>query len=374
MLFRSPVVIRYRLRGEARTRTHRVLFTAARQEVRLPGRGALLWAYPNVEETGLYRVALDSALLAAVSKDYRKLAEVERAGLLNHLWARVRSGEVPVGVFLDTLYAMRDETSRMVLEDASAYLRRLESLIGEADRPAFAKAVNAFFGPHWKRLGWAARKSEGDDARLSRAAVLSALAAAPSPALGAEAERKLNRYLEDPTSIEPALAGPLLEMGARLGGPERFEEYRRRMVAATTPEQRDLLMGALADFRQPEFAGRLIDITLSDQVRGQDVWKPLTRLLDNPATQGEAWKLIRQRWPEIREKGGPKGATRVIEGLAGLARPEWLEEIRAFFAHPANQEPSAARSLDQTLEAIELGIQLREKQAKPLSDRLRSRK
>ncbi|MBI4348891.1 MAG: M1 family metallopeptidase [Elusimicrobia bacterium] len=367
-----PVVIRYRLKGEARSRAHRVLIEREKQEVRLPGSRELVWAYPNLEETGLYRLALAPALLAALRADWRGLAEVERGGLLNHLWARVRAGQLPIEKFLDTLFDMREERGRYLLEDAAAYLRRIETIVGDGERAAFGRAVDAFFGAHWRRLGWSGPRSEPDDAKLGRAAALAALAVAPTDGLAKEASTRLARYLKDPKSVEPALAGPLLEIGARLGDEKRFEEYRRRMGEATTPEQRDLLMTALADFRSPALARRVVDLSLTDQVRGQDIWKPLTRLLDNSGTQGEAWKCIRERWAEIREKAGPKGAIRVIEGMAALARREWLEEVRSFFADPDHQVESGERSLAQTLEAIELGIRLREAQAAGLAEWLRS--
>ncbi|MBI5202831.1 MAG: M1 family metallopeptidase, partial [Elusimicrobia bacterium] len=362
-----PVVIRYRLQGENVPRTHRLLVERASETIRLPGNRPLLWAYPNVEETGLYRVALDEPLLAGLRGDWKRLAEVERAGLLNHLWARARSGELPIDTFLDALFDLKAETSRMLVEDAAAYLRRLETFVDESARPSFARAVEDWFGPHWRRLGWAGPKSEDDEVKLSRAAALAALAAAPPASLAADAEKKLAAYLKDPKAVEPAMASSLLELGARLSGSERFEEYRRRMGQATTPEQRDLLMGALADFRRPELASRLVDVSLSEQIRGQDIWRPLARLLDNSATQGAAWDMIRKKWPAIREKAGPKGATRVIEGMAALTKPEWLEQVRSFFADPKNHVESAERSLAQTLEAIELGIRFRTVQAERLA-------
>ena len=186
-------------------------------------------------------------------------------------------------------------------------------------------------------------------------------------AILAEAEKKLKAYIARPESLDPTLASALLEMGARNGGEQRFDEYRRRMAKATTPEQRDLYMAALADFRKPALARKLVDLTLTDEIRGQDLWRPLARVLDNTATQAEAWAAMRKNWAAICRKTGPKGATRIIE-YAAFADRERLEEIRAFFAKRENQVESSERPLAQSLESIELGIRFRETQSKALSE------
>lgn len=367
-----PVVIRYRLKGESRTRLHRALLKHGREEIELPGKGELLWAYPNVGETGLYRVSLDSETLAKLRTEWPALDELERAGLLNHLWAQVKNGEASVSDFLDLAVAMSADKGRLLLEDMAGYLRRLETIVSDPDRPAFARLVESVFGPHWRRLGWKAKRGETDDAKLVRAAALAAFAAAPSARLAAEAEKKLKLFLDHPESLDPTLAPALLELGARRGPAARFDEYRRRMGEATTPERRDLFQSALAEFRDPVLARKLVELSLTDEIRGQDLWKPLSRVMGNTAVRGEAWKAVQERWAAIKEKTGPKGATYIIEGLASFADSAHLAGIADFFTKPENQVEASERPLAQTLETIELNIRFREAQSKRLSSWLNS--
>jgi len=80
---------------------------------------------PNAGETGYYRLDLSPALLKAALARKDELTPVERAGLLNHLWAAVRAGTLPAARFLDALAAFKGDPSRLVIEDAAGYLKAL---------------------------------------------------------------------------------------------------------------------------------------------------------------------------------------------------------------------------------------------------------
>ena len=365
-----PLVIKYRLEGEKKNRTFKAILKKSAMKVVLPGKGALAWLYPNEGETGFFRVALDGGLLERLRAV--KLAELdaaERMGVLNHLWSQARNGEISIDRFLDTLSDLKDEESRIVIEDMAAYLASLKDLASEKDRPALARLAQGLLGACQRRLGFDAEPSEDDETKLKRAAVFSVLSEiVRSNEINEQTEALLSRYLREPSSLEPTMVTPVLYAGARIGSPERFEVYHDRMKNAATPEQRNQFMGALAQFKQPEMARKLLDMTLSSDIRGQDAWAPIGALLRNQDTQAEAWGWIRKNWLAVREKVGTKGADRIIQSTNALWREDWLAQVKAFFNDPANREPSAARSLDQSLESIELGIQFKKAQAEPLSN------
>ncbi|MCR4296168.1 MAG: M1 family metallopeptidase, partial [Elusimicrobia bacterium] len=60
-----PVVIRYKLKGETKTRVVTTLLETATKSVTLPGPGEVDWVYPNAGETGYYRFELSPDLLSA---------------------------------------------------------------------------------------------------------------------------------------------------------------------------------------------------------------------------------------------------------------------------------------------------------------------
>jgi puromycin-sensitive aminopeptidase len=397
-LWSVPVAVRYRLKGETKTRVARVVLSGASQTLRLPGRGELLWAYPNADETGYYRLALSPDLLKAALAHKSDLTPSERAGLLNHLWAGVRAGTVPAGRFLDALAVFKGDPSRLVIEDAAGYLKTLSQQLapdaasreklreavarlgGEQDElsaelrrqlgrddahpDAVAGFAADFFAPALARLGWDKKKGEPADAGLARTAALNALALlAPKSVPASEIDSRLAKYLQDPASIDAALAPVVLVAAARRNDPALFAAFRARLAAPKTPEQKGLMLRALAEFSAPDLLDQYLGMTLSNEIRPQDAWMPYMYLLANPATQARSWEFVKAHWKELVAKVGPRGGTRVVSAAGGLISPEWRKEVETFFRDPANEIEMARATLAQALDAIDLGLRFRQSQA-----------
>lgn len=364
-----PVVLRYRLLGDGEDRLHRLVLSEAEAEVALPGPRDLKWVYPNSAETGFYRVALEGELFDAALTSIGELHPIERAGLLGHLWARARAGEAPLLGFLDLLRALRQDGSRLVIEEVAGSLRFLHDELapGPRERQALCLLAKELLGGHWLRLGWR-KDGLSDEDKLSRGAVFSVLSALDAgETLCAETARRVSLYLADPSQEDPLLVSPLLAAAARFGAAELFEAYRLKMASAATPEQRDLLLKALAEFRPPELARRLLAMTLAEELRAQDAWKPYLHLFAGPCHRAEAWAFVQAHWGALRAKLGPRGATRIIAALSGLITQGELESVRAFFGDPANAVEMAGRALAQSLEAIELNARFKAAGASELS-------
>ncbi len=358
-----PVVMRFQTASDKTPRALRVVADRPTTRVPLPGRGAVSWLYPNEGQTGFYRSAVEGKLLADLRpRLVKSLDPAERAGFLGDSWAETVSGALAIGGFMENIEALRADKSRLVLQNECGLLKLLwDRLIeGSGERERFSAFTERFLSPHWTRLGWGAKKPGDSETELARASVLGALGAiAPGEILGAQIRERLARYLEDPASLNPALARPVLEIAARRGDAALFEIYRSKMLRASSPEERDEYLRAMAFFPDPALARRLLELALSADVRGQDAWKPVTVLLANPKVQGEAWDFIASHWAALRRKSGDKGAERVVAATSALWSPEWRAAVERFFTTPANEVPLARRSLKQALEEIDLGVRVK---------------
>lgn len=361
-----PVVIKYKLKGEKKTRVVTTLLETATKSVTLPGAGEILWVYPNANETGYYRFNLSPELLSAALSRRGDLSPIERAGLLNNLWAQVRTGNMPVASFLDSLAAFRGDASRLIVEDAFGYLKTIRQELSETDaeRDALAVFATDFFGPLEQKLGWDKTKGENQESTLTRPTVLNALALLAPKALDqGQVSARLKKYLSDPSSIDSSLSAVILTAAARRNDPELFAEFRSRLASPKTPEQKGLMLRALAEFSEPSLQDRYMAMTLSDEIRAQDAWMPYAWLLSNPATRERAWAFVRANWKALSAKVGPRGGTRVIGAAGGLVSPQWKGEVDAFFRAPDNEIEMARKTLDQTLESIGLGLRFKEGQS-----------
>lgn len=365
-----PVVIRYKLKGETKTRVVKTLLETATARVTLPGPGEVDWVYPNAGETGYYRFDLSPELLSAALSRRGDLSPVERAGLLNNSWARVRAGQMPVDSFLDSLAAVRGDASRLIVEDAFGYLRtiRHELTSNDAEREALGEFAADFFGPLAKKLGWDKKPGESQETTLTRPTVLNALALLAPKALDqAQVSARLKKYLADPASIDSSLSAVILTAAARRNAPAQFEAFRARLASPKTPEQKSLMLRALAEFTEPALLDEYLKMTLSDEIRAQDAWMPYAWLLSNPATRARAWEFVKANWKALSSKVGPRGATRVIGAAAGLVSEPWKAEVGSFFRAPQNEIEMARKTLAQALESIELGLRFKEAQSSSLA-------
>ncbi len=378
-LWTIPVVLRYK--DANGLKTARLILQDREMKVTLPGRGKISWLYPNADATGYYRAFLSQNLRQNLLKNGRKnLSTIERSAFLADMWAQMKAGEVQIAEFMNALTLFKEDSSRMILEDISAYLKTLYyTLLKEEERPLFAKFAVELLGHHWKKLS-KIKKGETDEIRLSRAAVLSALGTiSPSSEILSRVKKDLALYLKSPEKLDPTIVFAVLSLNAFNGTEEDFSVYQERFQNAKTPEVRDNFLAAMTDFKSPALTQKLLSLIEAkdsqglDLIRGQDAWRPVVRLLGNPWSQRAAWKFVQEHWDSLRKKVGGKGSERVIQGLAGMDEPEYLKEINSFFSLSQNQVPSAKRSLAQTVEYIEAGIKFKSAQTQAFSEWLKKR-
>jgi puromycin-sensitive aminopeptidase len=353
---------------DAGMQRHRVLMSASEVEVKLPAQGPVRWAYANAQEQGYYRTQYDQSLRHALAKAIARLSAEERFGLLDNAWALAQKGELAIAEFLDLVRRLRGDGTRIVIEALAGYLEVInDRVVADTDRPRFARFVADLLDPLAAALGWDARAGEGDEAKLTRAALLWALGSIAKPAeLLQDIATRLERYWANPKSLDPTLVMPVMRLGARSGNHERYERYLKQYREAVRPEERDRYLVALGDFIQPELITRILALVLTDEIRAQDIWKTMRVLLANPAAQAETWAFIKANWAALRKKGGSVGAQRILGGTKTLWREEWLQEVQDFFSRPENHVASAERVLAQTVEVLRLGLGFRRLQQKPL--------
>ncbi len=367
-----PVVLKYK--DSSGLHSYRVNLKEKEMDVNLPAQGAVVWVYANEEQSGFYRTALDSKLEGAVENSIQDLTPIERSGFLNDLWAEAKAGDIPLSVFLNALQKMKSDDSGIVLRDIAGYLLTLNDfLVDSQNRPLMQKWAQEILLPHWQKLGWGT-PGDSEEIKSSRSSVLLALGQiAPTPELSAQIQERLNEYLKDPNTLDSSLVSVVLDLGAEAGNEARFEEYRQKMDAAKTPEERNNFQMAMTDFKQDALAQKLLQMSLTDEIRGQDSWKSVSGLLSNKDAQGAAWEFLKSHWADFLKKAGGLGALRIIGSLSNLWSRHWLGELQDFFARPENQIPGADKQISQTLETVEIGVHFKETQSQSLSAWLKSR-
>jgi len=370
-----PIPLVLRVRPErGRDRIVRALFERKREKIPLGAASEVRWVYANADESSFVRALHDGAILRALGDELGRLAPAERMGLLGHQWAGVRADRAPLADWLDLVTRFGDEPEPDVL--AAAY-GPLAWIVDQAvpALPAehaaeFRGKIARVFSPAFARLGWSAERDESDERRQRRATLISILGnVALAPDLLAGAQTRIGPYLKDRRTLEPNLAGPVVELAARSGDAALFDAYLRTMQAARTPQERTRFEMALGAFRDRALVERTLLLSLSERVPTQDVVPLLARLLANPAARVRTWEFIRERWTSLSPRISPGLASRLVSALPALQKPLYRRQVASFFAtHPL---PTAARALKQALERFELDADLRARLVPDLRSYLR---
>jgi puromycin-sensitive aminopeptidase len=371
--WRIPVVLRYA--AGSRPHEQRALLAAERANVTLEAPGHPRWLYGNAGESGFFRVLHDPTTFAALMQNlYRALDPAERVGLVGNQWALARAGHIEIDEFLTFLDAFRGETDRSVVESIVDRLSAVDAyLVEPADRTAFAAYVESLFGPQLAELGMAPAANEADDRRLRRVAVVQALGRmARLPAVVAEAERGLERYWGDTNAIDPNLVNSFIAIAAQQGDQARFERYVARMEEDINPQDRQAHLMGLGTFEAPPLVQRALELSLTPAIRTQDVGLLLARLLGNRAGKFDAWAFVRAHWDGVEKRLPPFPRRRLVSATSSLATAEARREVEEFFrTHPVE---GAERTLQQTLEQLDLLVAFRARAAPRLQAWLAARK
>jgi aminopeptidase N len=231
--------------------------------------GCLEGAFANWKGRGYYLAAYGGDVAAAAADR----SAGERLGLLRDHWYLLQVGQLAIAEYLDLVAAIAPaERERQVVDE---YVRRLEeieeSLVADADRPAFQAWMRETLRQLADELGWTPRPGEDASTMVLRAAVQTALGMrAADPQVHATARELAEAYLTDPAAVHPTMATTVLEVAAQVGGSALYGRYRTALDAAPSPEEAARLRGALARFPDPELRQRNFELALSDAIRGQD--------------------------------------------------------------------------------------------------------
>ncbi len=331
------------------------------------------WIKVNASRTGFYRVSYSpdesKRHLAAIRS--LQLPPADRLGLASDTFALARAGLVPATAVLALAQAYHKERNYSVWSDLAGGLAEMELLLC---RQPFLASLQAFvrdlLRPVVRSLGWDAAPGEGHLHALLRSLALGRLGASGDARVLAEARRRFRRFLDAPASLNPDLRATVYGLAAQGGDAATFDILRRLEKEATLHEERVRLLQALARFPQRPLLERTLELSLSDEVRSQDTVALVGAVAANPYVPGLelAWDFVKANWPEFNRRYGTGGfGIMRLVGITGyFTTSERRDEVQEFFR--ANPAPAAARTIQQSLERIDVNVRWLARNAAPLAD------
>ena len=320
----------------------------------------------NAGGHGFYRVRYAPDLLDALLKRLETLAPIERFNLVNDAWALAVAGLMPLTAYLDLTARFRGERDRNVWSVLTASLYALNRVVEPGDRRRLEALVRDRAMPTFTALGWTPRAGEDELTRQLRGDLVRAIGVLGNdPGVHARATELYRAHVADPGAVDPNVLPALIAVLAYAGDAARYDEFLRRFRAATTPQEEQRYLYALAGFHDPALARQTLERLINGEVRTQDAPFVARGMLMSVDTREIAWEFVKAHWDTMDRLYPKHGMRRLAEGVTGLATPELEADVRRFF--DAKKPQFGGKVLAQYLEQLHVAVTLRRREGAALS-------
>src|SRR5438128_9653151 len=286
----------------------------------------------NAGGHGFYRVRYAPDLLDALLKRLETLAPIERFNLVNDAWALAVAGLMPLTAYLDLTARFREDRDRNVWSVLTSSLYTLNRLVEPGDRRRLEALVRDRAATAFTALGWTPRPGEDELTRQLRGDLVRALGIVGNDTgVRARAAEVYRASLADPGAVDPNVLPAVIAVLAHAGDAARYDEFLRRFRAATTPQEEQRYLYALAGFHDPALARQTLERLINGEVRTQDAPFVARGMLMSVDTREIAWEFVKAHWDTMDRLYPKHGMRRLAEGVTGLATPELEADVRRFF-------------------------------------------
>jgi aminopeptidase N len=325
----------------------------SQKEQTLPLAGCSAWVFVNGSAAGYYRTQYDKAdLQKLIAVAGTELTTAERISLLRDQAALVGSGQESMAIYLDLISAMNQDAQREIVE---SYLPTLDYVnnyvLADADAPVFRGWVRSNFGPMMAKIGWTPGANENADIHTLRGNLIHILGmVGEDPETVRQATTVAEQYLKDPNSVDASIAKDVLAVAARFGNEELFQQYVSAMGRMRAPEQFYNVGGSLSEFRDPKIVEKVLELSVSDEIRNQDAPHLIAAVLRTTDNQKTAWEWVKTHWPAVEKKITMSSGAEIVNATRRFCSADMDVDVQKFFTE--HKVPSAERALKQSHEDI----------------------
>ncbi len=319
------------------------------------------WIEPNAGANGYYHATIPS------SEALENLTPAELVSTLGDAGALVESGGVkPSQALALAPRFAANEDHHVMNEDEEVAGMTEASYMPASTWPEAAAFIDKVFGPRARELGWKGNGKEGDNLELLRHDLVRFAAASGDDAqLVRQAEALARQWLKDPKAVPAGELADVLAVAAQHGNRELFDKLRAAAISNHDHHQRQALIHALGEFRDPAIAKDAMALLLTNDFDAREAFFPLLfGPLQYPATRDLPLQFVKAHIDELlkrmpREVGGDFAAElpKLGDSFCDAAHRDDLE---SFFKDRIKTFVGGPRTLEQTVETINVCIAQRQ--------------
>ena len=296
---------------------------------------------------------------ALVTDIETRLTPPERISFIGDEWAQVRSNKAPVGDYLNLAAALKADPNAPVVSSALGGVDAIMARVAATpeENAEFAAWIRRTFAPELVKLGPSA-PGDSPNTRELRSLLFGVLGYyAKDPAVLAQAAEIAEKYIDNPTSVDPTLGQTALAIAARNGDAALFDKLQKIYETSTNPDYQENALHLLAQFENPDLVKRALDYAVSGKVRNQDVAIQLSIGLQVAANRELTWNYIKANWDKVQAQLTTNMGGYLVNSTADFCSAEARDDVESFFS--THKVPATDSILKHAIERINGCIEFR---------------
>ena len=286
----------------------------------------------------------------------KTLSVNDRLGIQNDAFALTKGGYLSPEIYLSLTESYKHESHVSVWESIAINLKWIEKLIYKTKYfGVFESFCQNLFIETGTSTGWDRSQGEGHLDSLLRSVLLARLAAYGHRETLNEGLIRYSQFLTDPSSLHPDLKDIVFGIATKQGSQATFDQMIALYGNSDQHEEKIRILRAMSMFSDKSLLEKTLGISLNqDLVRNQDVVSLVTSVANNNLGLTMAWDFVKNNWPEFDRRYGDGGFAimRLVAMTGNFISSREADDVKAFFDR--NPTPSAARTIKQSLERINL--------------------
>ncbi|KAI9796039.1 MAG: Aminopeptidase 2 mitochondrial [Piccolia ochrophora] len=311
----------------------------------------------NADHSGIYRTSYTPERLDRLGRAAREglLTVEDRAGMIADAGALAASGYQKTSGVLALLSGFNNETEFVVWDEI---LTRIASIRNAwiFEKSEVKDSLKTFqrnlVSENAHKKGWEFREGEDHIQQQFKSLLFGSAGLAGDLKVIDAAFQMFRQFAAgDRTAIHPNIRGSVYAIVLQHGGAEEYDTILNEYRTAKNSDERNTALRTLGRAKSQDLISRTLALTLSEEVKEQDIYLPLGGLRTHEDGIKALWQWLQDNWSTLVAKL-PPGLSMLGSVVqictASLTTQEHIEDIKRFYKDKSTKgfDQGLAQSLD----------------------------
>lgn len=311
----------------------------------------------NADSSGIYRTLYTPERLEKLGEASKSglLTVQDRAGLIADAGALAQSGYQKTSGLLALLKGFKEEKDFVVWDEITSRLAAVRGawlFEDDATKAALKTFTKDLVAPYAHQVGWEFSQDD-DHVQQQLKALLFGVAglAGDEKIISASKDLFAKFVAGDKTAIHPNIRGSVYAIVLANGDKKTWDQVLDAYHQGSTADERNTALRALGRSKDPEAIKATLALSISKEVKEQDIYLPLTALRTHPEGIRALWSWAQDNWALLERKLPPGLSmlgTVVQIVTSGFCHLDDIKGIEKYFGDRSTKgfERGLAQSLD----------------------------